>query len=588
MLHSYNFWFISIFAISIQANHFRGGTITWKPINNNVSANATVSVMITQTYIWTWPLINCTDAMIAAQSPPIDLTGKSGDGDLLMCYDNCSTSGGYVGHEVPITGYCTDFSAALDVTVSQRSDIVNLTVRAFFLVEFATSGNWQLLALGSSTGWSLSSLIDLNIRPDNGLINTAPVATCISYISILVNVQQTIQIPVLDADNDIVRCRFASGTSECANACPPTSLPAGTTLSSSCMLTITGPTAGNYYLVAAQAEDFITNASTNPMSSVPIQFLVYVYAATNCTIKPLLLSDMASGDCLGAEVGVSVVMHFTAVNLCGSDREIIDIATLSFPTIIKSAVVQSPTNASIWSMEMTWIPSAMQVGSQVLCAVACDNASVQSDQYCITIFVGLSSVPLCPGATAGPTTTTTTTTIETTTNISSESSIKQIHDSTADITTMEMSTSTDVQTRKDLFTTMSDYTLPSDNVQSPISDEMSNEDCTKVSDILQDYDSPESTSLFGSPTPEMDPARVVRVPRMSKPSVVPNTQRFTMSIELEVTNISNNDLNDGEIQKFDRCSQLRNQVQNNNIIASLIKYKENQLVFLKLNESKEK
>ncbi|CAF3387493.1 unnamed protein product [Rotaria socialis] len=104
---------------------------------------------------------------------------------------------------------------------------------------------------------------------------------------------------------------------------------------------------------------------------------------------------------------------------------------------------------------------------------------------------------------------------------------------------------------------MSDYTLPSDNVLSPISDEMSNEDCTKVSDILQDYDSPESTSLFGSPTPEMDPARVVRVPRMSKPSVVLNTQRFTMSIELEVTNISNNDLNDGEIQKFDRCSQLR-------------------------------
>ncbi|CAF4505168.1 unnamed protein product [Rotaria socialis] len=561
--------------------------------------------MITQTYIWTWPLINCTDAMIAAQSPPIDLTGKSGDGDLLMCYDNCSTSGGYVGHEVPITGYCTDFSAALDVTNSLLVGI---------------GSYWHLVAL-RSIGWSLSSLIDLNIRPDNGLINTAPVATCISYISIPVNVQQTIQIPVLDADNDIVRCRFASGTSECANACPPTSLPTGTTLSSSCMLTITGPTAGNYYLVAAQAEDFITNASTNPMSSVPIQFLVYVYAATNCTIKPLLLSDMASGDCLGAEVGVSVVMHFTAVNLCGSDREIIDIATLSFPTIIKSAVVQSPTNASIWSMEMTWIPSAMQVGSQVLCAVACDNASVQSDQYCITIFVGLSSVPLCPGATAGPTTTTTTT-IETTTNILSESSIKQMHDSTVDITTMEMSTSIDVQTSRvgafskrrknvrelegipiwaqqrrksheklqreenqkqtsrlqhsrsanadcesrisstitltrDLFTTMSDYTLPSDNVLSPISDEMSNEDCTKVSDILQDYDSPESTSLFGSPTPEMDPARVVRVPRMSKPSVVLNTQRFTMSIELEVTNISNNDLNDGEIQKFDRCSQLR-------------------------------
>ncbi|CAF1471245.1 unnamed protein product, partial [Rotaria magnacalcarata] len=131
------------------------------------------------------------------------------------------------------------------------------------------------------------------------------------------------------------------------------------------MLTITGPTAGNYYLVAAQAEDFITNTSTNPMSSVPIQVLVYVYAFTNCTLKPLLMTDMTSADCLGAQVGVNFTIEFTAINLCGSDREITDIATLSFPTIIKSALVQSPTNTSIWSMQMTWVPTATQVGSQV-------------------------------------------------------------------------------------------------------------------------------------------------------------------------------------------------------------------------------
>ncbi|CAF1511048.1 unnamed protein product, partial [Adineta steineri] len=32
------------------------------------------------------------------------------------------------------------------------------------------------------------------------------------------------------------------------------------------------------------------------------------------------------------------------------------------------------------------------------------SASVQSDQYCVTFFVGLSSVPLCPGVTVSPTT----------------------------------------------------------------------------------------------------------------------------------------------------------------------------------------
>ncbi len=123
---------------------------------------------------------------------------------------------------------------------------------AYFTATFGTNGGWQLLALGNSTGWSLSCVIDLRVRSDNGLINTPPVATCISYISVPVSVQQTIQIPVLDADNDFLRCRFATGLTECLNTCPPGSLPPGTTLSSSCALIITGSTAGDYYLIAIQ------------------------------------------------------------------------------------------------------------------------------------------------------------------------------------------------------------------------------------------------------------------------------------------------------------------------------------------------
>lgn len=237
---------------AVGASHFRGGTITWKPINNNISSASQVSIMITQTYTWTKSEIACTDSMIANQTVPINLSTRSGSGGRLNCSSGCSNAGGYVGREVPITGFCTDQSTALDLTVSQRSDIVNLTVGARFTARFATGGGWQTLALGSSSGWSLSTLIDLNVRPDNGLINTPPVATCISFISIPVNVQQTIRIPVLDADNDVLRCRFANGTNECVNTCPPISLPTGTSLSSSCLLTITGPTANVYYLVAAQ------------------------------------------------------------------------------------------------------------------------------------------------------------------------------------------------------------------------------------------------------------------------------------------------------------------------------------------------
>jgi len=258
----YRVYFFSIifwFGFTIEASHFRGGTITWKPIYNNITAGSMVSIMITQTYSWTLSQIGCNSSMIATQSPPIDLSGKPGSGADLMCNASCSTSGGYVGHEVPITGYCTDFSNAISLTVSQRSDIVNLTFGAHFTATFGTNGGWQALALGSSLDWSLSSVIDLRVRSDNGLINTPPVATCISYISVPVNIQQTIPIPVLDADNDFLRCRFANGSAECVNTCPPGSLPSGTSLSSSCILTITGITAGDYYLVAMQVNCFYIN-----------------------------------------------------------------------------------------------------------------------------------------------------------------------------------------------------------------------------------------------------------------------------------------------------------------------------------------
>ena len=151
------------------------------------------------------------------------------------------------------------------------------------------------------------------------------------------------------------------------------------------------------------------------MSSVPIQFLVYVYAVPSCTLKPILTSDLNNDDCQAAGVGVNFTMTLTAINRCGSGRTITDIATLSFPIIIKSALTQDPSNASLWSLTVAWQPTMRQVGSQVLCAVASDryirttsrtelivlypSANVQSDQYCLRIFVVMNSAGLCPGST---------------------------------------------------------------------------------------------------------------------------------------------------------------------------------------------
>ena len=82
------------------------------------------------------------------------------------------------------------------------------------------------------------------------------------------------------------------------------------------------------------------------MSSVPIQFLVYVYSVPSCTLKPILISDLNNDDCQAAGVGANFNMTLTAINRCGSGRTITDIATLSFPITIKSALTQDSTNAS--------------------------------------------------------------------------------------------------------------------------------------------------------------------------------------------------------------------------------------------------
>lgn len=74
----------------------------------------------------------------------------------------------------------------------------------------------------------------------------------ISPVYIPVGVKQTLTIPTIDADNDIVRCRWSQGVNECGSVCPPSTLPTGTNLTSNCTLIIKGATAGDWYAVTLE------------------------------------------------------------------------------------------------------------------------------------------------------------------------------------------------------------------------------------------------------------------------------------------------------------------------------------------------
>jgi len=106
---------------------------------------------------------------------------------------------------------------------------------------------------------------------------------------------------------------------------------------------------------------------------VPVQFLINVQALPNCTNPPLLYGPSnQTGACETLQVGQANTLILYAVNYCSSYGVTIqDIATLSFPIVTKSNLTQN--SSTLYSVTLTWTPTANQVGSQILCAVAIDR-----------------------------------------------------------------------------------------------------------------------------------------------------------------------------------------------------------------------
>ena len=201
------FSFVEVFCLLSVVNsiHFLGGTITWHPLNQSATGTP-VAIVITQTYHWLYSRIACTDAMIAAnQLIPLGALYTHLAPQTLDCIANCGNSSlGYV--PPSIVPRCTNISIPLGITYSERSDTVLLQEGNDFSAAFR-SFDWRPLATAAAADWSISTHIIVKARSDNGRYNNAPVATLVSPINIPVNISTIINVPVVDADGDITRCR---------------------------------------------------------------------------------------------------------------------------------------------------------------------------------------------------------------------------------------------------------------------------------------------------------------------------------------------------------------------------------------------
>ncbi|CAF1159584.1 unnamed protein product [Rotaria sordida] len=390
--------FVLICSTCINATHFYGGTITWMPIDSYTNSSS-VDITITQTYSWSYPVISCTTNV------PVS-SGRSNTN--LTCIANCSNDGGYSNAPISILTDCTSYSDTLGTISSTRSINITLNASASFYIAY-TGSSWRNLYSASTSGlsWSVVSLINLHLRSD-GIINTPPVSNVLSPQYVIENTTTLIDIPISDVNiGDNVRCRWAvnqgSGSiDECSSICYSSSLPSGTTLSN-CTLSFTGLVPNTCYPVALQVEDFINKTSTDPMSSVPVQFLICVKTTPSCTILPVIISLT---DCLNVQVGVTTNFTLYIMNLCNSSATITEvIISQAISSMTVGTLTNSTTNTSLSYISLTWTPQSSQIGTQELCVYAYNSLLVRSTQYCATFTVTASSASCSTTTVAGVSTT---------------------------------------------------------------------------------------------------------------------------------------------------------------------------------------
>lgn len=301
------------------SSHFRGGVITWRSVEETAT-----SVVVEFTCYWSWR--NDFSAATFCDDSTIQSGNLMGINDPIICDVGCaslttklttttnakstttksttttttkkpttstttlatkSTTPGLSNLAIGDTQmYCNAYS--VDENWSRGDRTFNFTFPKGGYYEVRYYGN-QWVALNQGGGsWEVRTTLDLSARPDNGRINTSPVTQVPQFITLRKGLNYSFKIPTYDADGDFVRCRYAlAANNECGGVCIDPKISPIAINPYTCELSFKGGTAiTGYYAISLMLEDYITNSSMAPLSSVPLQLLVEVVDVnTTCTTK---------------------------------------------------------------------------------------------------------------------------------------------------------------------------------------------------------------------------------------------------------------------------------------------------------------
>jgi hypothetical protein len=208
----------------IISSHFHGGSISYKPVKQ-VGSN--VEIEISTHFSWLRSRPSSLGPFYCDQ-PYINAKGVIGESYPLVCTIGCSIPNLNLtdtsNNLFTTSTICTAFSVAGDWSYGEKktnilfpmsNDIeVYIFSSAWNTLVVAGNGSTNLL---SSLDFELKLTMDTTVRADTGNINNSPTTIMPPIIKLRKGFNHTIKLPVSDADNDIVKCRWAEKIkNECA------------------------------------------------------------------------------------------------------------------------------------------------------------------------------------------------------------------------------------------------------------------------------------------------------------------------------------------------------------------------------------
>ena len=374
-LFLYKYFYYLIVLSLVRGNHFFGGRISWQAVQPNTTNFSSIQIKLRQVYSWYDSLDKCGYSSISGRYlHALD--------DTISRLTNISVSGKCISYDINIP-----FITAESIETLMYS--WNSTMILFY-----DGSTWSSSLLNNSQS-KIATFINLKTRNDSERINSSPITSMPSVITIPLNTQQVIRIPMIDIDRDIVKCRRAIKNStyyhiivdECGGICqtlPNARLITSSNLDNNCTLIINISTVG-YYAIAIQIEDFMPSAPYYRLSSIPLQ--VVIRGISYSCYSPAIIGQIDNDATIVVFPNTPFSTSIIAKTGCNQTK-ITKFSSDMLPLGVTSTSSVIRQNVSIYSMIFTWTPTVDQIGTkQLYCTIAIDDNNKQSTQYCLNFVV---------------------------------------------------------------------------------------------------------------------------------------------------------------------------------------------------------